>query len=200
MKLILTAVPGCGKTTIIKFVKKYATEKNIEISFANFGDYIFEAARAKGLIENRDEMRTKISKNEYEELQQMAADKIGQLKGNIIIDTHCSVKRKEGYYPGLPETIIKAIKPDVIVLIEKDPEFIAKLRMGDKTRTTRDVETAEEISTHQEINRSFAAAYAAMTKASVNIIEEYIPEEKLGKGEFGHAKDAAEKIIKLFEI
>lgn len=199
MKLILTAVPGCGKTTIIKFIKEYTAEKNIKIKFANFGDYIFKIAKDDGLIENRDEMRTKISKKKYEELQQLAADKIGNIEGDVIIDTHCSVKRKEGYYPGLPENIVKTIKPDVIILVEKDPSFIAELRAGDKTRDGRDEETAEEINIHQMLNRAFASAYATMVKASVNIIREYKPEEELGKGEFGHAKDASEKIIKLFE-
>lgn len=199
MKAILTAIPGCGKTTIINYVKEYAAEKNIEISFANFGDYMFEISKEMNLVENRDEMRTKISKENYEEIQQKAAERIGALEGNVIIDTHASIKRKEGYYPGLPEKIVRALNPDVILLVEKNPEMIANQRSGDESRGTRDKETAEELETHQMLNRSFASTCAVITKSSVNVINERMPEEELEKGDFGHAKDAAEKIVELFE-
>ncbi|MCD6557454.1 MAG: adenylate kinase [Candidatus Aenigmarchaeota archaeon] len=192
MKIIITAVPGCGKTTVLNFLKKHAEEDKKNVVFANFGDYMFEEAKKRGLAEHRDGMRP-LPKNVQEELQLAAAKKISEITGSVIIDTHASIKTRFGYWSGLPESILKILKPDVIISLEKDPQIILEKRAGDKEREkigARDKETAEEIDLHQKINRAFVIAYAALVGAAVKIVE--------AKGEetepLGHAKQAARKI------
>ncbi len=192
MKIIITAVPGCGKTTVLNFLKKHAEEDKKDIVFANFGDYMFEEAKKRGLAEHRDGMRP-LPKHVQEELQLAAAKKLGELKGNVIIDTHASIKTKFGYWAGLPEQILKLMNPDIIVVLEKDPKIILEKREGDKEREklgARDKETVEEIDLHQRINRMYATAYAAFVAGAVKIVE--------AKGEetehLGHAKQAAKQL------
>lgn len=185
MKVVVTAVPGCGKTTVLKYLEKIA--RNVE--FVNFGDVMFEISK----LEDRDEMRS-LPVEKYRKIQLAAAKKIGKMKGNVIIDTHCTIKKPEGYYPGLPEDIVRALSPDVIVLIEKNPQDILKQRRKDKSRK-RDSETLGEIELQQQMNRMFAAAYATISKATVKIISLRYKERRA----FQHAIDASKKLAELFK-
>ena len=89
--------------------------------------------------------------------------------GNVIVDTHCTIKTPQGYMPGLPEWVITRLKPRTIVIVEADPEEIYRRREKDKTRK-RDPDSIEEIAEHQQINRAIAMAYAALTGATVKIV------------------------------
>jgi adenylate kinase len=71
--------------------------------------------------------------------------------------------------PGLPEWVIKKLKPTAIVVVEADPEEIYNRRAGDKTRN-RDPDTKEQIDEHQMINRAAAMAYATLSGSTVKIV------------------------------
>ena len=88
---------------------------------------------------------------------------------NVIVDTHCTIKTPKGYMPGLPEWVLKKLKPTAIVVVEADPEEIYNRRSKDKSRT-RDPDSKEKIAEHQQMNRAVAMAYAAFTGATVKIV------------------------------
>ncbi|MEM1513830.1 MAG: adenylate kinase [Candidatus Thermoplasmatota archaeon] len=178
MKVVVAGIPGAGKTTVLKEVK------GIEI--INYGDVMFSIAKKKNLVNDRDEIR-KLPIDEQRKLQKEAAKFISKKK-NVIIDTHCTIKTRDGYMPGLPYEIISIIKPDFIILIEADAREIEKRRNKDKDIRERDKESLEEIEMHQNINRMAAIAYATLVNANVKII----------KNEEGRAKDCAEEIMKVF--
>jgi len=194
LKIVLTAVPGAGKTTIIRRI-----EEAVEgIETVNFGDAMFEAAREEYGIENRDLMRNSLSPEDYRRVQASAARKIAQKVGDVIVDTHCSILTPRGYYPGLPEEVVKLLEPDVVVLIEYDPEVIAARRAKDiesSERTGREIETAKRIELQQQMNRCFAAAYATLARATVRIISLREKEQY----DFEHAEKASREIAELFE-
>ena len=75
----------------------------------------------------------------------------------------------EGYLPGLPEWVITILKPDVLVLVEAEPESISSRRSKDETRT-RDQDPIIEIHTHQNLCRAVASALAVLTGATVKIV------------------------------
>lgn len=164
MKIITTGVPGTGKTTVLE--KAISESKKYKI--VNYGNLMFEEAKIKKLVENRDEMR-KLSPKVQKEIQKNAAKKIGDME-NIVVDTHASISTPIGYLPGLPEWVLKEIMPDVIVLIESTPEEISRRRSKDVSRK-RDVEESEGIKEHQEMNRAVAMAYATITGATVKVIK-----------------------------
>ena len=135
-------------------------EEGIDYQSLNFGTFMFEIAQKEGFAKDRDEMR-KLDKDLQKRLQQLAAKAIAQIQGNIIIDTHASVKTPKGYLPGLPEWVLREIMPDLIVLVETDEDQILFRRLADDTRE-RDMEGSGGIAEHQQFNRSFGAAYAML--------------------------------------
>jgi adenylate kinase len=89
--------------------------------------------------------------------------------GDVIVDTHCSIKTPKGYLPGLPAWVLTELEPATIVLVEAAPQEIARRRANDATRK-RDEDSVEAIAEHQEYNRRFAAAYATLTGATVHTV------------------------------
>ena len=167
-KVIITGVPGVGKTTVVNEALKKLQEQGIEYQTINFGTFMFEVARNDKVVENRDQMRT-LDRAVQKRLQQRAAQAIAQVEGNVLIDTHASVKTPKGYLAGLPEWVLRELMPDILVLVETDDDQILMRRLSDDTRS-RDKEGARSIAEHQQFNRSIAAAYAMMTGCTIRII------------------------------
>lgn len=167
-KVIITGVPGVGKTTVINEALKKLQEQGIEYQSINFGTFMFEVAKTENIVQDRDQMRT-LDRAVQKKLQQSAGQAIAKLSGNILIDTHASVKTPKGYLAGLPEWVLREIMPDIIVLVETDDDQILMRRLSDETRA-RDKEGSRSIAEHQQFNRSIAAAYAMMTGCTIKMI------------------------------
>ncbi len=167
-RVIITGVPGVGKTTVVNEALQKINQEGINYESLNFGTFMFELAQKEGIVSDRDEMR-KLDRGEQKRLQKMAAKEISKRPGNIIIDTHASIRTPKGFLPGLPEWVLAELMPDTVVLVETDEDQILLRRMGDETRV-RDMEGARSISEHQQFNRSIAAAYAMVTGCSVKIV------------------------------
>ncbi len=167
-KVIITGVPGVGKTTVVNEALKILKEEGIEYQSINFGSFMFDVAVKENIVKDRDQMRA-LDRTTQKELQQRAGQAIARFSGNVLIDTHASVKTPKGYMAGLPEWVLREIMPDTIVLVETDDDQILMRRMTDETRT-RDREGARSIAEHQQFNRSFAASYAMVTGCTVKIV------------------------------
>ena len=167
-KVIITGVPGVGKTTVINEALKNLKAEGVEYQSINFGSFMFEVAKKDNIVRDRDQMRT-LDRTVQKRLQQRAAQAIAQVSGNVLIDTHASVKTPTGYLAGLPEWVLREIMPDIIVLVETDNDQILMRRLTDETRS-RDKEGSRSIAEHQEFNRSIAAAYAMMTGCTIKMI------------------------------
>ena len=160
--IVVTGIPGVGKTTVMK-----NAAEGMDIKFVTFGTVMAEIAKEMGLVKDRDEMR-KLTLEQQKELQIKSAEKVASM-GNVILDTHCTIKTPKGYMPGLPEWVIKKLNPTTIVVVEADPEEIYNRRVNDPARN-RDPDSKEQIAEHQMINRAVAMAYAAMTGSTVKIV------------------------------
>jgi adenylate kinase len=167
-KVIITGVPGVGKTTVINEALKKLKSEGIEYQSINFGSFMFEVAKTGNIVKDRDQMRT-LDRAVQKQLQQRAGQEIAKVSGNVLIDTHASVKTPKGYLAGLPEWVLREIMPDIIVLVETDDDQILMRRLTDDTRS-RDKEGSRSIGEHQQFNRSIAAAYAMMTGCTIKII------------------------------
>ena len=160
--IVVTGIPGVGKTTVMK-----NAAEGMNIKFVTFGTVMAEIAKEMGLVKDRDEMR-KLTLEQQKELQIKSAEKVASM-GNVILDTHCTIKTPKGYMPGLPEWVIKKLNPTAIVIVEADPEEIYNRRVNDPARN-RDPDSKEQIAEHQMINRVVAMTYAAMTGSTVKIV------------------------------
>jgi len=168
---VLTGVPGVGKTTVLNKANEALAERGAEYEVVSFGTVMLEVARDEGLADERDEMR-KLPSEDQRHVQEKAGERIAERAedSNVMVDTHCTIKTPEGYLPGLPEWVLHGLQPDIIVLVEADPDEILFRRLDDETRT-RDMENTKELATHQGMNRSAATSYATLTGATVKIIE-----------------------------
>lgn len=168
--VVVTGVPGSGKSTVVQEALKQLKAQDVEYEFMNYGDVMLELMREREGVTDRDEMR-KVSTGSYREIQREAGKRIARAAQRkfVLVDTHCLIKKPEGYYPGLPRWVIEELNPESIVIIEATPEEVARRRAKDTTRR-RDKELLDEVVEHQLLNRATATAYAALTGATVRII------------------------------
>ncbi len=169
---IVSGTHGVGKSTVANLaIKKLGKD----IRYVCYGDVVTEVFKEKGIRVTHDEIRRWIETNweEYKEIQRKAAQKIASHGGDIIVDTHTSLKIKTGYYPGLPEWVIEALQPKVIILIEADPEEVDRRRGNDGARQRNDFGGPEQTAEHQFMNRVFAVAVSQECGATVKIIQNH---------------------------
>ncbi len=181
-KVLITGVPGSGKSTIVsEFLK---LQKDFEI--INFGDVMISFK--KGI--QRDDLRRKIPQEEYRGLQLRAAKEIQKLsrQKNLLIDTHLALNHPYGYTSGAPKEALLELNPDLIIIVEAMPKDIEKRRSKDPRN--RDKETKYQIELHQQLNRAMSMAVAMFTNCAVKII--YSPQ--------GKAQDAAKELQKALEF
>ncbi len=173
--VIVTGVPGVGKTTVLNHVAKLLDNAGKKYLILNFGDFMFSEARKRGLVEHRDQMRhlplrTQLELQEYaaEAIIEHASRELGG-EGVLFVDTHAVVKTSTGYWPGLPRGVVVRLKPDSIVLIESKPEEILARQERDKSRVRKDLASVEAITALMEMARTAAMASATFVAASVFI-------------------------------
>jgi adenylate kinase len=168
--IIVTGIPGVGKTTVLNKAADIASQE-YTVEIVNYGSIMFETALSSGSVENRDQMRL-LPPEKQRNIQKNAAETIAKKAAQrkvLIVDTHMLIATPEGYLPGLPEWVITILKPDVLVLVEAEPESISSRRSKDETRT-RDQDSPIEIDTHQNLCRAAASALAVLTGATVKIV------------------------------
>lgn len=169
MKLVVVAgIPGSGSTTILNGMLEHLDYEQV-----NYGDVMLAIAQKKNLVEDRDSIR-KLSPDVQKVVQREAAKSIRERaeQTNIIVDTHCTIKTPMGFLPGLPLWVLEELQPNQFVLIEADGDEILLRRINDTTRV-RDMEKLQDINLHQQMNRSMAMAYAALTGATVQIVQNH---------------------------
>jgi len=158
--VVVTGVPGVGKSTVMGAAEEYGYK------IVNFGTTMFEEAQKEG-VSDRDDMR-KLEVEEQQRLQKQAGKKISGM-GDVVVDTHASILTPSGYMPGLPEWTVRALNPDIIVLVEATPKEIEGRRNKDGSR----VRDSDDIGLHQSVNRKYAAVAAVITGSTVAIVENH---------------------------
>src|SRR5438445_33963 len=166
-----------------------AYEKNIPLKIVNFGNVMNELFKKRGKTVHRDHMRRQDLELQAK-VQEQAAREIGKTGGKsaLVVDTHMFVRTKDGIWPGTPRRVLDALDPGLIILIEADPEDIARRRNADRTRE-RDSKTVDEARTDLEWSRYMASANAVLAGAPIQIVLN--PD--------GHQRRAAEDLLALIQ-
>ena len=187
-RIILVGIPGVGKTSLLSKIVEIIKNHDKSVDVISFGTLMFEIAKKNGL-KDRDELR-KLPVAEQQNLQKMAAEKIAEHNEQIvIIDTHAFINSTEGYYPGLPEHVLKIIKPTNFVTVTAKPEEIYNRRMKDDTRN-RDKITLTKIKTELDLQSGMISACAVITGSPVKHI----------LNREGKIDEATDKIIKAIGL
>ena len=182
-KIVLVGIPGVGKTSLLTKIVDILKNKNIRVNVISYGTLMFDVAKENGL-QDRDGLR-KLPISEQQNLQKIAAEKIAtQSEEIVIIDTHAFITSTEGYYPGLPEHVLKIIKPSNFISVAAKPEEIYNRRMKDETRN-RDNITLINIRKELEYQTGMISACAVITGTPVRHI----------LNDEGKIDEAADKII-----
>ena len=182
-KIVLVGIPGVGKTSLLSKIVDILKNKNIQVNVISYGTLMFDVAKENGL-QDRDGLR-KLPISEQQNLQKIAAEKIAtQSEEIVIIDTHAFITSTEGYYPGLPEHVLKIIKPSNFISVAAKPEEIYNRRMKDETRN-RDNITLINIRKELEYQTGMISACAVITGTPVRHI----------LNDEGKIDEAADKII-----
>jgi adenylate kinase len=184
MRAVIVGVPGVGKTTVVDgLVARYPGAKLV-----NFGTVMLEAALSQKLVKHRDEIR-KLPVEKQRRLQKSAASEIARMKDKlVVVDTHLFIRTPEGFWPGLPFEVARAMKPTHLILVEATPEEIAKRRSADATRY-RDPATAESLAEELALARSFLTVCSTLTGAPISIV----------RNAQGHQEEAARSLVRMLQ-
>ncbi|HEX2013742.1 MAG TPA: adenylate kinase [Nitrososphaera sp.] len=184
-RAIIVGIPGVGKTTVISRAAEMLNQKR-KTSVVVFGTVMFEEAKKKLGLKNRDEMR-RMPVEDQRRLQELAAQHIADMKDDIVlVDTHLFINTSEGYYPGLPMRLLNIMKPTNMVMIAADPKEIAARRSSDQTRQ-RDIISPENVQKELDISGVMVASCSILTGAPFAII----------MNSDGKADEAAANIAKM---
>ncbi|MCH2404906.1 MAG: adenylate kinase [Nitrosopumilus sp.] len=166
--IVMVGIPGVGKTTLLSKIVEIIKKHGKSVHVVSFGTLMCDVAKKNGL-HDRDELR-KLPITEQQNLQKITAEKIATLTEQvIIIDTHAFINSPGGYYPGLPENVLKIIKPTNFVTISAKPEEIYNRRMKDDTRN-RDKITVTNIKKELDIQAGMISACSVITGSPVKFI------------------------------
>jgi len=189
---MVVGVPGVGKTSVINEAKKYL---KYEFKVVNTGDIMFELAKEKYNINNRDEIRKKLTFEQQKEIQREAIKRIKEMEkeSDIILDTHLVIESYEGYIPGMLREYAEILRPDGIAVIISDPDKIFVRRLRDIQIRGRDIENLKRIEIQQNLTIYFTTIFMFEYGTIVEVInnEEGLLEES--------AKKFAEFLNKLKE-
>ena len=187
-KIVIVGIPGVGKTTVLSKLVEILKNHNKTVTVVSFGTVMFEEAKKKG-IKDRDELR-KLPMAEQQELQKIAGEVISKLNENVvIIDTHAFISTPSGFYPGLPEHVLRIVKPDNFISLSAKPEEIYNRRMGDETRK-RDPVTIASIKKELAVQDAMLSACSVLSGSPMKPI----------LNREGKVDEAAESVIKAIGL
>ncbi len=162
---ILVGTPGAGKTTVIGKLSKSEKHKTV-----NVGTEMLKIASSEGMANDRDKLRY-LRPEQIIVLRLKAFKKINKMQGNIVLDTHATVKQGSRYVPGFSIKELQELKGlKAFIYIDATAEEIIARRKRDKTRR-REEESAYEIDQQRSFNLSFISAYSSYLGIPIYIIK-----------------------------
>jgi len=165
LRVVVVGIPGVGKTTVVEKVR--ASMK--KAALVTFGTVMFEEAVRLKWVKDRDQMRA-LPVERQRKLQRVAAAKIARMKdGVVFVDTHLFIRTQEGFWPGLPFEVVRALKPTHLVLVEAAAEEILQRRESDSTRK-RDALRASDLESELALARAFLSVSSTLTGAPMLLV------------------------------
>lgn len=167
-KIIIVGIPGVGKTTLVTKLVETLTQNHKTVKVVSFGSVMLDEGKKRGL-NDRDELR-KLPMSDQQDLQKTAAESIAKLSEDyVIVDTHAFISTPSGYYPGLPEHVLKAIKPSNFISVYANSEDIYNRRLKDETRS-RDKISIEGIKKELSFHHSMLSACSVISGSPIKAV------------------------------
>ncbi|MDG6907764.1 MAG: adenylate kinase [Nitrososphaerota archaeon] len=151
-RVVIVGIPGVGKSTVVTRIAELMSESKLKLEVVNYGSVMLEEASKRHGVRSRDDMR-KLPVEVQRELQVNAAASISKMRDEYtLIDTHLFIATREGFWPGMPMDVIKALKPTHLILVSASVEEIKKRRENDPTRA-RDHATIDSLNNELDVAR-----------------------------------------------
>jgi len=187
-RVVVVGIPGVGKSTVVSKTRDMLSSRGLNVDYVVFGTVMMKEAEKMG-VKHRDDMR-KLPVSEQRRLQVKAASEIADMGSEILlIDTHLFIKTKEGYWPGLPYDVAKALSPTHIILVNATPSEVISRRSRDRERY-REIIGEEEVLEEMSIARDMLSTVAVLTGASALIVD----------NSEGRVDEAAAKIVSALGV
>ncbi|MGC8975299.1 MAG: adenylate kinase [Thermoprotei archaeon] len=177
---IVVGVAGVGKSTVLSYARKILEDEGYVVETLNYGDFMLKYVIEKGICRNRDEIRS-LPLSEQRSVQSLVAKEMRNYINSlplkypekdivVFVDTHAVIKTATGFWPGLPEYVVKELKPDTIVVVEADPQLIVQRQSRDLSRYRKDYSDVGLVKEVMDFIRMFSVASATLVGASVSIV------------------------------
>ena len=157
--VVVTGVPGVGKTTLCRRVSDY-----LGYNYINYGDLMLEIARSKDLASTDSEMFN-LDIDTQQIIWKGAALKIKDMD-HVLVDLHGVDQSPIGYILSLP---IEIISPDIIVVIESSKDNILQRRHKDTKE--RIIDTINSLTEHMIMLRISMAVCSAILGCNLAVLE-----------------------------
>ncbi len=176
-------IPGVGKTTLVTRLGEMLKGSKV----VTFGTLMLDQGVRLKWIKHRDQLR-ELPVEKQRRLQTVTATAISRMKEEtVLVDTHLFIKTNEGYWPGLPFPVVRAMKPTHLVLVEATPEEIMERRATDRGRY-RDEASRDALLKEMSLAREFLVVSSTLTGAPMTIVSN-------GGGRVGQVAGGLAKMI-----
>lgn len=195
--VVVVGVAGVGKSTVLSHARRVLEEGGYVVETLNYGDFMLRYVVEKGICRSRDEIRG-LPLSEQRRIQSLVARELrsyidslpAKYPGSdvvVFVDTHAVIKTATGFWPGLPEYVVKELMPDTIVVVEADPQSVVGRQSRDSSRFRGDYSDVGLVREVMEFIRMFSVASATLVGASVSVV----------RNEEGRAEEAGRFLAEL---
>lgn len=157
--VVVTGVPGVGKTTLCRRVSE-----DLGYNYINYGDLMLDIAKSMGLASTDLELFS-LDIDTQQKIWNTAALKIKDMN-KVLVDLHGIDQSPIGYILSLP---IEVIFPDIIVIIESSKDNILQRRHKDTKE--RIIDTIKSLEEHIIILRTSMASCSAILGCNFIILK-----------------------------
>lgn len=153
--MIVVGTEGAGKSSILGSLAG--------MKIVSMGTEMLKLADKERGVEDRDKLRT-LGLKDIAKWRAVILKDLMAMEGDIILDTHTTIKFGMGYLPGLIPSDFEMVKGSIVGLlyINANTTDIINRRLSDKTRVREGVISEDEVNTYKNIEvslSSFASAY-----------------------------------------
>ncbi len=174
--VVVVGLPGVGKSTVLSLASEKLRERGYSVRVVNFGDFMLSYLLERGVVRSRDEIR-KLPLVTQRELQELTAKAIREefekaSGGRFIgmVDTHAVIRTPVGFWPGLPLSVLRELRPDLIAVVEASPEEILSRQLRDSSRARSDYSSRQLLEELLATYRYYAIASSVISGAALVVV------------------------------